>query len=398
MTTWTSHRIGDLGRVLTGRTPPTKHAEYFGGEYPFYTPADLTYGDRRAPAERSLSEAGCNHMKSLLLPVGSVCCVCIGATIGKLHYTAVPSFTNQQLNSVVVDEARFDSRFVYYLLLHNRPRIQALAAGTYTRIINKSVFSSIEVRAPELEAQREIADILSAYDDLIENNNRRMALLGESVHLLYREWFVRLRFPGHERVKVVDGVPDGWDRVRLGDVVVVNSENISVRSPPDFIEYVDISSVSKGRIDGTASLSWADAPSRARRKVRHGDVIWAMVRPANRAYAVVFHPPDNLLVSTGFAVLRPERTTTSYLYAMATTDEFVGHMASVATGASYPAVKPGDFEAVEMLRPSGLILDAYNNLTEPLLLTMDALRRQNAKLEAARDALLPRLLNGSIAA
>jgi len=393
---WTFCTIGDLGRVVTGKTPPTSRPDLFDGEYPFITPGDLDFESRTPTAERSISELGSYHLATTALPEASTVFVCIGGTIGKMGLTDQRSFSNQQVNSVVPDRSRHDPRFVYYLLRTVRPQVQSLATGTYTKIVNKTVFSGVRVSVPRLDVQRRIADILSAYDDLIENNNRRIALLEESIHLLYREWFVYLRFPGHERVEVVDGVPEGWGLKPLSEVAGVNAESLSPKRAPSQIRYIAIRDVSTGQIDAYTDQPFSDAPSRARRVVRDGDIIWATVRPGNRAYAVIKSPVENLIVSTGFAVLRPTSVGTAFLYTATTRNEFVNHMKAIAQGAAYPALKARDFKEYRQLVPAKALLAEFEENAGPVLDAIHTLRQQNEKLREARDLLLPRLMDGRI--
>src|SRR5688572_22371783 len=120
-------RIGDLGRVITGKTPTSARPEFFGDDYPFLTPSDIDGQCRYVESERSLSNRGRNFQANLLLPSRAVCVVCIGATIGKVCMTARDSFTNQQINSVVVNENEHDPFFVYYLLTTLRDRLKSNA-------------------------------------------------------------------------------------------------------------------------------------------------------------------------------------------------------------------------------------------------------------------------------
>jgi len=156
-----------------------------------------------------------------------------------------------------------------------------------------------------LSQQHNVVSILSAYDDLIENNRRRIQLLEQAARLLYKEWFVHLRFPGHEHVKIIDGVPEGWEIMPLGNIVATNVESYKARELPNEINYIDISSVTEGRIITKNAVSSNDAPGRARRKAKSGDVIWSNVRPNLRAYALILEPDENDVFSTGFTVLSP---------------------------------------------------------------------------------------------
>ncbi|MDL1965752.1 MAG: restriction endonuclease subunit S, partial [Candidatus Desulfofervidus auxilii] len=125
-------KIKDIGKVVTGKTPSTKRPEFFGDKYPFITPSDIPSYDvyHIYKTERGLSEEGYLNQKSKLLPPRTVCYVCIGSTVGKICLTKVPSFTNQQLNNIIVDKERFVPEYIYYRLRYETPRIQSIAGGT----------------------------------------------------------------------------------------------------------------------------------------------------------------------------------------------------------------------------------------------------------------------------
>jgi type I restriction enzyme S subunit len=159
-----------LVKLLPERLLPPSNPEFFGIEYPFITPTDIVGSHHTTQTERFLSETGREKQKNLLLPAGAVCFTCIGATIGKLCVTTRASFTNQQINSVIVDRTRHDPMFVYYLLRYEADRIKGLAGGAATPIVNKTAFSSVNVKVAPLLIQQKIAATLSTYDDLIENN------------------------------------------------------------------------------------------------------------------------------------------------------------------------------------------------------------------------------------
>jgi len=219
---WTDYKVGDLGEIITGKTPLTKCPEYFGDAYPFITPTDIMDNQHWVDTERFISQKGYEKHKRQILPKNAICFVCI-ASIGKMCITKKASLTNQQINSIIVNESRFNPQFVYYLLRTKIEDIKAIAGGVATPIVNKTTFSNITVFAPPLSTQQKIAAILSTYDDLIENNTRRIKILEEMAQAIYKEWFVNFRFPGHKRVKMVNSklgkIPDGWEVVKVEDLV-----------------------------------------------------------------------------------------------------------------------------------------------------------------------------------
>ena len=305
---------------------------------------------------------------------------------------------SQSQMKLTVDPAKADARFVFYFFRHpgTVQSIKNRAITSGVPHINLGILREFKLSLPPLDTQREIVATLSAYDELIENNRRRMGLLEEAARLLYREWFVRFRFLGHEHTRLIHGVPEGWERKRLADIAEVNSATLP-SSYDGEIEYVDIASVVPGEITETTTFAFQDAPSRARRVVQHGDMIWSCVRPNRRSYAVIWRPADNLIVSTGFAVISPIGAPPTFVYFATTTDAFVGYLENHARGAAYPAVVAADFERAEILVPLKRLLEAFNDFAEPAFSQIHNLWIQNQKLRAARDLLLPRLMSGEIA-
>jgi type I restriction enzyme S subunit len=288
--------------------------------------------------------------------------------------------------------------YLYYFMEQGHVVQWLLQHGVGTTMLNLSagIVADLPILYPAIETQAAIASILSTYDDLIENNRRRMALLEDAARQVYQEWFVRLRFPGYEHTRIVDGVPEGWEKKRLGDIAEINGVNLNSSFDGE-IEYIDIASVSPGQIDETAKYEFREAPSRARRVVRHGDIIWSCVRPNRRSHAIVWQPAENLIASTGFAVISPRILSTSYLYQAVTSGQFVGYLNNHAKGAAYPAVVSGDFERAEILVPSQPLVRSFNEIVEPMIAQSHCLKQQNQKLRTARDLLLPKLMSGEIA-
>jgi type I restriction enzyme S subunit len=291
-----------------------------------------------------------------------------------------------------------DPKFAYYCL--QTMGLERLDAGSSNPSLNRNHIHTIPVLWPILIIQRRIAGILSAYDDLIENSQRRIKILEEMARRVYREWFVHFRFPGHEDCTFVESplgvIPEGWEVKNLANVAEVNRAQINARTAPEELHYIDISSVSPGHIDSMTTYAFADAPGRARRIVQHGDVVWSCVRPNRRSYAQVMYPEANTIASTGFAVLSATKVPFTFLYFATTTDDFVAFLTNNATGAAYPAVTAATFEKAELLIPSAVLLKNFGDETIPITEQIHTLQRQIKNLRHTRDLLLPRLLSGQI--
>lgn len=272
--------------------------------------------------------------------------------------------------------------------------------GVAQQHFNVGAARELEVSLPPRRVQDRIADILSTYDELIENSQRRAKILDAMARTLYREWFVRFRFPGHEHHNRVASplgeIPEGWEVKKLADVAEVNRAQINARTAPDELHYIDISSVSPGQIDSITTYAFANAPGRARRIVQHGDVLWSCVRPNRRSHAQVTHPDPNTIASTGFAVLTPTEVPFTFLYLATTTDDFVAFLTNNATGAAYPAVTAATFEKANLLVPPAPLLKKFGDATIPMAEHIHMLQRQIQNLRNTRDLLLPRLLSGQV--
>lgn len=189
--------------------------------------------------------------------------------------------------------ASVDPKFLYSFITSDfgKGKLDSVLIGSSQKALTISGLNNLKINLPPLLTQQKIANILSAYDDLIENNTKRIELLEEQAQLIYEEWFVRMKFPNHENTKIdVDtGLPEGWTNITLAEISKINANSISSSFDED-IQYIDISSVSTKSIDHTTEYQIKEAPGRAKRMVTHGDIIWSCVRPNRKSYAVIWKP------------------------------------------------------------------------------------------------------------
>ena len=324
-------------------------------------------------------------------------------TVGNAGYynSSVP-YENVRINSGMVilrsNGEILDARFLYQILKsqYYRPYFKQYCTGSAQPQLPIKNFSQIYLNVPDIKTQHRIADILSVYDDLIENNQRQIKLLEEAAQRLYKEWFVNLRFPGHENTKIVDGVPEGWQWCKVRDVADINSSALPKNYKEDFIDYVDLGSVRCGHIETRTRYNLNEAPGRAKRCAKDGDIIWGMVRPNLKAYALVTNPKETDVFSTGFAVLSAKKVPYSYLYCAVTQEEFVGYLVNATNGAAYPAVKPVHFEVADILKPDDKVLEQFHSVADSIYRKKEALENQNHNLRESRDLILPKLMSGEV--
>jgi type I restriction enzyme, S subunit len=294
------------------------------------------------------------------------------------------SYLNQRAGKFInINSKRCFKDFLFYFLLQK---------GTLTKIANKAQGAAnqanispgdvegVEINLPPLPTQRRIASILSTYDDLIENNLRRIKLLEEKAILMYKE-IVRC---------------EKLEKIKLKEVAILNEESLKANLNIDKLLYVDIASVSTGSINNKTEFDIKEAPGRAKRILKHQDIIWSCVRPNRKSYSFVWEPEENLIASTGFAVITSREIPATFLYQLVTTKEFVNYLENHAKGATYPAVTASDFEEAPIQVASSTIMKEYNDEAYLFFELKHVLQKQNTKLREARDILLPQLMSGEI--
>jgi type I restriction enzyme S subunit len=398
-------RIGDLGRVVTGKTPPSAQPELFGGDYPFLTPTDIDGAARYIEPERFLSPEGRDYQQRLMLPARAVCVVCIGATIGKVCMTGRPSFTNQQINSVVVNEDEHDPFFVYHVMTTLRDELKSNAGGAATPIINKTAFSEIEVSVPALPVQRRIAGILSAYDEVIENSQRRIRILETMARVFYREWFVHLRFPGHEKLPRVASrlgdIPRGWDVRPLAELCSrMESGGTPKRTNAEYWDGGDIDWYKTGELwdgflfDSQEKITALGQQESNARLFEPSTILMAIYgSPTVGRMGILTRRASCNQAALGLVADRERISQTFLFFVLLSLRE---HFNGLAQGAAQQNIsKEKVANAVAVVPPRSLVA-AFDKLAEPIFGQVETLQRQIQNLRRTRDLLLPRLLSGQV--
>jgi len=268
--------------------------------------------------------------------------------------------------------------------------------------LSQTNLKAIRLKLPPLPTQRKIAAILSAYDDLIENNTRRIAILEEMAQAIYREWFVHFRFPGHEQAAMVNSelglIPEGWEVVKFADTVTLLRQGIK---PYEFEDEV-FAHYSFPAFD-TACMPLLERGETIRSSKYLVDGENVLLSKLNPRIPRVWLPfPDTshrAIASTEFLVLLPKKPLTRpFLYSLCQSLEFLGSFAALALGTStsHQRVKPQDFMDMHTVLPPQSLIDALDNAVDPMLRVIHAMRLKNVTLRQTRDLLLPRLISGEV--
>ncbi len=300
----------------------------------------------------------------------------------------------------IPDRTQADSRFYYYLFQSRlgRALIASIATQTAVSGITGSNLMMLKMPQPPLLEQRKIASILSAYDDLIENNTRRIKILEEMAQALYREWFVKFRFPGHEKVRMVESeigrVPEGWEIKKLGDIV--KNVRISVKPGPQTLDlpYVPIDCLPRISLALSESKPGSEAQS-SLFSFKKYDILFGAMR--SYFHKVVIAPFDGTTRSTCF-VLRPiEESNYSYAVLTLFEESTVSYSSKHSRGTTIPyAVWDGALENMPIVMPPEELRSNFNRIVKPILERIAISLFRQANLRRTRDLLLPKLISGEV--
>lgn len=397
---WETVQIKDIcKKVTSGGTPlTTKDDYYFPPQIPWIKTKEVNFC-RITEAETYISREGLENSSAKLIPENSVIIAMYGQgdTAGRIAINKIPVATNQACCNLIINESKADYRFVYYKLSTMYKKLVSLKNGGAQPNLSATIIKSLEISIPSLTMQYSIADILSAYDDLIENNQKQIKLLEEAAQRLYKEWFVDLRFPGHENVKIVDGVPEGWKQCTLGEMASILRRGISPKYD-DGGKYLVIS----------------------QKCIRRSIMDTGEARRESKEYApeLNLQDADTVICSTGTGTLGrvgqvcgtyPDTTFDSHVTLVRTKNyqnffyqaikgqqEFLMGMGRGST--NQQELYRNVIENLQILVPTQEIL----NKTEKMLFSMHHkvtdLNSQILLLIEARDRLLPKLLSGELEA
>ena len=436
---WKICTLGELGTIKTGKTPPSSLGDGFGGTVPFVTPGDMNGQKWITDTDRCLNERGLASVSSSLMPPRSVAVSCIGSDMGKASLLSRPSVTNQQINTIAVDESRFNAEFVYYDLSVRQQELKAAASGSATPILNKGHFSAFEISIPPRATQDKIAEILGKLDDRIAVNRRINQTLEAMAQAIFQSWFVDfypvkakiaakaegrdpLRaamsaicgkadaeldalppeqyeqlaasaalFPDEMEASERGEIPKGWAVRSVADVAEFGSGKIDVSVLNKDI-YISTENMleNRGGVSRAASIpSVATVPS-----FRIGQILVSNIRPYfKKIWMAHFdggRSPDVLAFEPIVA------QSTEFLYNLMYQDAFFEFMTRTAKGAKMPR---GDKDAITGWRfpcPDEALMVYFSEKVRPYYEYINSLKSENDSLAELRDTLLPKLLSGEL--
>lgn len=376
-------KVKDLGQIVTGNTPPTSDMSNYGNYMPFIKATDIILGSRYTyVTEQGYSEKSYKKYKANIVPKGSTCIVTIGSIGKKITQAHTDLFVNQAINAILPYK-QYDKDYIYYATKYAvLPQLKIYDSGTTSgrENISKSSFSNIRLYVEEdFSTQQKIASILSAYDRLIENNTHRICLLEQMAENLYKEWFVRFRFPEHENVEMVNGLPKGWKVKRYEEELNIrygkglSTEQLKEEGYPVF--------GSNGQIGFYDSYMYEDPQ------------ILISCRGASSGI-VNISLPKSFITSNSLICERTEKTESLYEYLKY---YFLNNnLVQYQTGSAQPQITINNIVKLKLLVPELKVQRSFSEKIRVIDMEIYNIQSQIQLLTRQRDLLLPRLMSGKL--
>ena len=399
MSEWRMVKLGDLcERVTSGGTPKANVESYYNPPtIPWLKTKEVNYC-RIYETENYISEDDLNNSSAKLIAPNSVIIAMYGDTAGKVAINKIPLTTNQACCNLTIDKEKADYEFIYYQLCTLYNKMVSLRIGAAQLNLNAQIIKDLEIAVPPILAQRRIAEVLSRYDSLIENYQQQIKLLEEAAQRLYKEWFVDLRFPGHESTPIINDLPQGWQKKKLGEIVRTTSGGTPSRGKPEYyigdILWAKTKELNDSFILDTEEKISIEAINKSSAKILpSGSLLLAMYGAtigklgiASKELACnqaccVFLFNDN----GGFRW---------FLYNWLIINR--AFLISQGKGAAQPNLSQDMIKNFEAIIPDTPLLEKFNRMVTPLYERIKNIQVQIRNLSEARDRLLPKLMSAEI--
>ncbi len=400
---WRPFKLDELGFVGRGRSRhrPRNEPTLYGGPYPFFQTGEIKAAELYLrKSEQTYSEKGLTQSK--LWEPGTLC-ITIAANIADTAILGVRGCFPDSVVGFVADEKKSDVRFVKYCFDVLQRRMQSVSHGTTQDNFSLEKMLKFDFLVPPLATQQKIAAVLGAYDELIENNRRRIEILEEMARRLYREWFVQFRFPGHTHVPLTDSplgkIPKGWEVVKLNGLGTVERGRSRHRprndpslygGPYPFIQTGDIKAAT---VFATQYSQTYNDHGLAQSRLWEPGVLCITIA-ANIAETAILGIrgcfPDSVV---GFT---PNKKKTNVFFVKHFIDSIKERMQAASLGTTQDNLSVEKLLSFDCLSPPLPLCERYEKIISPIYDLLLNLEQRNANLQKTRDLLLPRLISGEL--
>lgn len=396
-------RIGEIcSKVCSGGTPTSSNPDYYNGGIPWLNTNEVNFCNIYE-TNKTISEEGLKHSVAKYIPVNTIIVAMYGVTAGKSAIAKIPLTTNQACCNLVIDDNKADYQYVYYFLKQQSDNLNKLANGGAQQNLNSLIIKKYKIALPSLKVQHRIASILSTYDTLIENNTKRIRLLEKMAENLYKEWFVRFRFPGHEKVEMENGLSKGWSIIKIKELSNIKS-GFAFKSEWFTDAGCRVAKIKDigGVLMDTSDLSYVseDNCKKAEKFIlREGDLTIALTGATIGKISIV--PKHRGLIYTNqrlgkfFNGDNPIENL-PFLYCLFAQDIMVQDIMNLSNSSSaQPNISPEQIGNIKFKGNMDLI-KRYNEVAKGFFQEILSLHEMNQNLARQRDLLLPRLMSGKL--
>ena len=402
MREWKEYKLGDLcNRVCSGGTPSSRHSEYYDGNIPWLNTKEINF-NRIYDTEKCITEDGLNNSAAKWIEKNSVIVAMYGATAGKSAIAKIPLTTNQACCNLMINPSVADYRFVYYFLCYKFVELASLANGGAQQNLNAQIIKDFEISLPSLDEQKQIANVLYSLDSKIEINRRINDNLEQQAQALFKSWFVDFEpFKNGEFVDSELGrIPKGWKVGKLGELCQTNKRTCDSKFLAP-IKYLDTGNVTNNIINTIQILDPQKdkIPSRARRAITEGDILYSTVRPNQKHYAFMLNPSSLMVASTGFVCITANWSGYRYyIYQYLIQEDVINNLQAIAeqSVSTYPSINATDITNLRVVIPSKEIVGKYAELSLHFMRQIDRNHQESRRLAELRDTLLPKLMSGEL--
>lgn len=388
---WKPKKLDDLGFVGRGRSRhrPRNDASLYGGKYPFFQTGDIKAADFYV-TEYSQTYNDIGLAQSKLWKSGTLC-ITIAANIAESAILGIDGCFPDSIVGFIPDNEKADVRFVKYSLETLKLQMQNISHGATQDNLSLDKLLSFDFLIPPLPIQRRIAGILSTYDDLIENSQRRIKILGSMARALYREWFVHFRFPDHESVPLVSSplgdIPKGWEVKALEDIAEEKRRNVAKGQLDEPAPYVGLEHIPRRSLPLD---DWETTTELGSNKLefKKGEILFGKIRPYFHKVSIA--PFDGLCSADTIVISARDQIFYAVVVACVSSDEFVSLATATSNGSKMPRANWSVLEKHQIVLPPADLLRQFSAFMEPAIKEMQALVFQIQNLRRTRDLLLPR--------
>lgn len=395
------YKIDQIGEVIGGGTPSTSSDEYWGGDIPWITPKDLTgyLSVYISHGESCITNTGLKKSGTRLLPVNTVL-FSSRAPIGYIAIAQNPLCTNQGFKNIVCNESIVDPLYLYYYIKANLNYFKIWGSGATFPEISGNAMKRIRIRIlDDINIQKKTALLLYSYDNLIEVNNKRIKALEQISENLYKEWFVRFRFPGHETTEFENGIPKGWERDRISKYYVTSSGGTPSRENDENYTGGTIPWIKTGEMQDCLLIDTEEhiteiAIRKSSAKLFPRDTVLMAMYGVN--IGMLAFSTMEAACNQACCVFRDKGKINTKHYLFQHLKSIREHLLVIGFGAAQQNLSQDLIKQVKIIRPDNGTLIRFENAVEPLYQEMKRLLMTNANLIKQRDLLLPRLMSGKL--